>query len=98
MKPTVHLRPQDRRRCAAMDCAELVPPQLLMCAVHWRLVPRDLRERIKRHYRIGQERRHDATPEYMGAAALAVRAVAELQGRPVPPMPGQPDANGGTGC
>jgi len=75
----------DRRRCAAIGCDERIPPQLLMCRGHWKLVSRDTRQRVVRHYRIGQERRHDASPEYRAAAAEAIRQVAELEGRALPP-------------
>jgi hypothetical protein len=66
-----------------------VPPQLLLCSGHWAKLPHEVRARVKRHYRIGQERRHDASPEYMRAAAEAVRYLATLEGRPLPPLPAE---------
>ena len=75
----------DRRRCAAIGCDERIPPQLLFCSPHWKLISRDVRQRVIRHYQIGQERRGDASPEYRAAAREAIRQVAELEGRALPP-------------
>lgn len=53
-----------------------------MHAAHWRMVPRRLQAQVWATYRPGQERRWDPSPEYLRAAAAAVRAVAELAGQP----------------
>ncbi len=76
----------DRRCCAATGCSERIPPHLLMCRVHWKLVGRDVRQRVMRHYQIGQERRGDASEAYRAAAAEAIRQVARIEARPLPEL------------
>lgn len=42
----------DRHPCAAKRCSVPVPHTLLMCARHWRLVPREIQNRVYREYRL----------------------------------------------
>ena len=37
--------------CAFRPCGAVIPRHLLMCAPHWRLVPRPIQDRVYRHYR-----------------------------------------------
>jgi diadenosine tetraphosphatase ApaH/serine/threonine PP2A family protein phosphatase len=67
--------------CHAEGCQVEVPPRLLMCRRHWRMVPPPLQDAVWANYRRGQERRKDPTPEYMAAARAAIEAVAEREGR-----------------
>lgn len=67
--------------CHAEGCETVVPPRMLMCLKHWRLVPKALQADVWEHYQPGQERTKDPTPEYLGAAQAAIRAVATREGR-----------------
>lgn len=67
--------------CHASGCPMAVPPRMLMCLKHWRMVPKRLRDAVWEHYVPGQERRGMPTSEYLEAARAAVQYVAELEGR-----------------
>lgn len=67
--------------CHADGCNVEVPPKLLMCAPHWRMVPKALQRRVWATYVPGQEVRKDPTSEYLEAMRAAVAAVAEQEGR-----------------
>lgn len=61
-------------RCHAIDCTEPVPPKMLMCREHWRMVPAALKRRVWATYVPGQEVRKDPTAEYLAAHIAAVEA------------------------
>lgn len=65
--------------CHAAGCKVLVPPRLLMCARHWRMVPRLQQARVWATYRRGQEVRKDPTPEYLAAMREAIATVAQRE-------------------
>lgn len=67
--------------CHASGCPVQVPPRMLMCAKHWRMVPKRLRDAVWACYVPGQERRGMPTREYLDAALAAVDYVAELEGQ-----------------
>ncbi len=67
--------------CHAINCTRIVPPKFLMCATHWRMVPKPLQARVWAAYVPGQEIRKDPTPEYMDAQQAAVAAVAGIEHR-----------------
>lgn len=67
--------------CHAIGCTARVPPRLLMCATHWKRVPKELQQRILATYVPGQEQRKDPTDAYMEAQRAAVQAVAEKEGK-----------------
>jgi hypothetical protein len=69
----------DLHRCHAIGCDIAVPPALLMCIKHWRMVPKDKQREVWRTYRRGQELRKDPTAEYLAAAAAAIQAVREKE-------------------
>lgn len=69
-----------KHTCHAVQCPTDVPPKLLMCPKHWRMVPRQLQRNVWSHYRIGQEIDKSPTREYLDAAAAAIRSVAEKEG------------------
>lgn len=73
-----------RHVCHAEGCEVAVPPRMLMCLTHWRMVPRELQRRVWATYVEGQEIRKDPTPEYMEAQRAAVEAVAIKEGRRTP--------------
>lgn len=61
--------------CHARGCRTRVPPKLLMCARHWRQVPRPLQRAVWSTYRPGQEIDKRPTVEYLAAADAAIEAV-----------------------
>jgi hypothetical protein len=52
-----------------------------MCRVHWKSLPKRLRDAVWEHYRPGQCDDWNITHEYAEAARAAVRHVAEKEGR-----------------
>jgi hypothetical protein len=70
-----------RHECHADGCSVEVPPRMLMCLRHWRMVPRDIQKRVWAEYNEGQEIRKDPTEEYMDVQREAVEAVAKKEGR-----------------
>jgi hypothetical protein len=72
-------QPRDHE-CHAEGCARQVPPAFLMCAPHWRMVPRALQARVWATYQAGQERGDaEVTDEYIEAQQAAVKAVADTE-------------------
>lgn len=67
--------------CHARGCSARVPPELLMCGRHWRMVPRDLQRAVWRHYRKGQCDDKEVTRAWLAAADAAIEAVAEQERR-----------------
>lgn len=62
--------------CHAKGCDVSVPPRMLMCRPHWRMVPRPLQDAVWDEYQPGQENRKDPTDDYLAAAQAAIDAVA----------------------
>jgi hypothetical protein len=54
--------------CHWPGCTSQVPPALWGCRVHWYKLPQELRTRIWRTYRIGQERDGRPSAEYLKVA------------------------------
>jgi hypothetical protein len=69
-----------RHTCHAWGCQTPVPPVLLMCRHHWRMVPPDLRDAVWVNYRPGQETDKTPSQEYVNAALAAIEAVAAKEG------------------
>lgn len=65
-------RKRTAHHCHAKGCSVPVPPHLLMCAEHWRLVPPSLQRRVYSTYRKGQERDKSPSPQYLQAARDAI--------------------------
>lgn len=66
--------------CHAKGCKKQVPPALLMCAKHWKMVPKDIQRRIWEHYQPGQERfEKRPTKAYFEAFREAVDAVHAIE-------------------
>lgn len=70
-----------RHECHAAGCTIEVPPRMLMCARHWRMVRPDVRDLVWRLYRPGQERDKRPSSAYLRAHHLAIACVAEREGR-----------------
>lgn len=62
--------------CHAKGCPKIVPPKLLMCLKHWRMVPRELQKAVWATYRPGQEVDKRPSEAYLKAARAAIDAVA----------------------
>jgi hypothetical protein len=66
--------------CHAHRCTVEVKPELLMCARHWFMVPRHLREQVLATYRRGQCDDGKPSVDWHIAADLAIAAVAQREG------------------
>jgi hypothetical protein len=71
-----------KHTCHAQGCEKEVPPRLLMCLRHWRLVPLTLQAEVWRWYRPGQEVDKGPSDRYLVAMKNAINAVARLEGQP----------------
>lgn len=63
--------------CHWPGCAKQVPPALWGCRPHWYALPAELRMRIWRTYRIGQEADQQPSREYIDTAHEVQRWIAE---------------------
>lgn len=67
--------------CHAFQCRAVIPPQLFMCAFHWRKVPAALKSRIWANYVKGQCSNWAlVTRKYADAAQEAIRQLAQQEG------------------
>jgi hypothetical protein len=71
-------------RCHAWACAEKVPPELLMCRRHWRMVPSTIQDEVWQHYRPGQCRDRQPSRAWHIAADAAIAYVALCECRCAP--------------
>jgi hypothetical protein len=65
--------------CHVPHCEVPIPPRLLMCLTHWRLVPKPLQRAVLSTYRPGQEREKNPSEPYLHAARAAIEAVARAE-------------------
>ncbi len=65
--------------CHAIGCKVSVPPKMLMCLKHWKLVPREAQNDIWKTYVPGQEIRKDPTTEYLKAQQRAMAFVLKAE-------------------
>jgi hypothetical protein len=68
-------------KCHAIGCNVAVPPRMLMCARHWRMVPRKTQITVWNEYREGQETDKKPSLAYLAIQRTAVGEVAEKEGR-----------------
>lgn len=61
-------------RCHAPNCPTMVPHEIFMCARHWRMVPKPLRDDLARAWR------DQSTEAHGGFALEAIRAIASVEG------------------
>lgn len=66
--------------CHWPGCDRQVPPAAWGCRPHWYQLPRDLRSRIWRAYRIGQEVDGRPSPAYLAVAREAQEWIAKWHG------------------
>jgi hypothetical protein len=67
--------------CHVTGCPTRVPPEMWGCKKHWFMVPKSIRDRIWRSYRVGQCDDMNPSKEYCEAARDAVIAVAKKEAR-----------------
>lgn len=67
-------------RCHAEGCDATIPPRLLMCRKHWRMVPRWLQRAVWAAYRPGQEDDKRPSLRYLLVQCRARIAVAREEG------------------
>ena len=65
--------------CGYRACGEPIARHLLMCPTHWRMVPKDVQDRVYKHYRAQN------WGEWGRALDDARVAVATVLGHPIPP-------------
>ena len=65
--------------CHARQCDVSVPPKMLMCRKHWRMVPAPLKRAVWREYVPGQEIRKNPTDAYLEVSRAAIVAVYEKE-------------------
>jgi hypothetical protein len=70
---------EDVHRCHVERCITPVPPAMLMCTRHWRLVPYPMQREVWKHYRKGQEVDKRPTKEYLVAANTACNFVRDRE-------------------
>lgn len=70
---------EPRHFCHARGCGREVPPKLLMCPQHWRMVPFRLQKAVYATYRPGQEVTKMPSAAYLLAAREAIEAVAQIE-------------------
>ncbi len=66
--------------CHLPGCTTPVPRKLLLCAPHWRKVPRGIQLRVYRHFNPEQVLTLRPSPEYCKAAYDAVIAALDALG------------------
>lgn len=69
--------PARGHHCHWTGCERKVPPALWGCRQHWYMLPLDLRTRIWRAYRPGQEQTKTPSDEYVAVAREVQAWIAE---------------------
>jgi hypothetical protein len=67
--------PPSAHVCAAIDCTARIKPGLLMCAPHWRLVPKLIQAEVWTTWRALTKGEIGSVPRYREAVEKAVDAV-----------------------
>lgn len=67
--------------CHAIGCEKAVPPKMLFCLKHWRMVDADIQRLVWATYVPGQESRKDPTVRYLIVQSMAVAWVAGREGK-----------------
>lgn len=77
----LQLPPRRVHHCHVRTCRTECPPEHLMCAAHWKKVPKPLQEAVYKHYRPGQCEDMNVSPEWVEAAEAAISYVEALERR-----------------
>lgn len=64
--------------CHANNCTAATSPRMLMCAAHWRMVPKALQQAVYDAYRPGQERDKNPSLAWVRAARAAINSVSAV--------------------
>ena len=75
MTVTGVLNPPGQHPCVMDTCQDLVPKHLLMCGLHWKMVPRDIQEEIYQTYKLRSRGCEDAQQKWTDASSRASKAV-----------------------
>jgi hypothetical protein len=67
--------------CHWPGCSQQVPPAMWGCRSHWFMLPKNLRDKIWRTYRPGQEVTMTPSEEYLDAAREVQLWIRERAGR-----------------
>jgi hypothetical protein len=67
--------PELEHCCHARGCRVPVPPRMLMCGRHWRMVPKPIQAKVWQHYRDGQEIDKRPSRSYLHWMEEAIAAV-----------------------
>lgn len=78
--------PASGHHCHWPGCPRKVPPAIWGCKEHWYKLPRDLRDRIWKSYRPGQERTKTPSREYVAAAQAVREWIEQHYPTPLGPM------------
>ena len=54
-----------KHTCHAIGCTTPVPPKMMMCITHWRMVSQGLQGKVYAAYRPGQEKDKQPSREYL---------------------------------
>lgn len=73
-------RLEAKHRCHALCCTAAVPPEMLMCRAHWKMVPKSVQRDVWANYRRGQCDDKSPSAEWCSAADLAITHVALKEG------------------
>ena len=68
-------------KCHATGCTVQVPPRMLMCKRHWKMVPFPVQTEVWKYYQPGQEVTKDPSEAYLNAMRAAIEAVEVAEGR-----------------
>jgi hypothetical protein len=60
-----------KHECHAYGCTTSVPPKMLMCLKHWKMVPKFAQDDVWATYLPGQEVRKDPSSDYIKAQQRA---------------------------
>ena len=69
----------DNHHCHARGCKTHVPPEMLMCKRHWKMIPRSIQLRVWATYRPGQCDDMNPSEAWHQAADDAITAVQEAE-------------------
>lgn len=67
--------------CHAFECKTAVPPRMLMCLRHWKMVPKNIQSAVWAEYRPGQELDKMPSEDYVLVQRSAVWAVFVAEGK-----------------
>lgn len=74
--------PDPLHYCHARGCKRVVPPEMLMCGSHWRMVPKIIQRDVWAHYRPGQCDDKLPSREWLRAADAATGHIAIQERQP----------------